>query len=225
MKTELIHVMIAEDFDLLREDLSELINEQEDMIVVGSVSTGKEVENLVKEKEVAIILMDIEMENITAGIQAAEEILRIKPQIKIIYLSAHETKEMLITAMATGAVDYIVKGISNEKILEHIRCAYQDQPLLESKIQKTIMEEFSRLKTSEQSLLFFIHTLSKLTPTEKELVKLLLENKKIKEIADLRCVEIVTVKTQIKSLLRKFDCNRTKEIIHYIRQLKVEHLF
>ena len=53
----------------------------------------------------------------------------------------------------------------------------------------------------------------------------LLEEKKVREIAQIRCVEVVTVKTQIKGLLRKFGCNRTKEIVQMVRQLKLDHLF
>ena len=58
-----------------------------------------------------------------------------------------------------------------------------------------------------------------------ELVKLLLQDKKVAEIARLRCVEVVTIKTQIKSLLSKFGCSRTKEIVKMIRQMNLEHLF
>ena len=67
--------------------------------------------------------------------------------------------------------------------------------------------------------------ISILTPAEHELVKLLLQDKKVAEIAKLRCVEVVTVKTQIKGLLNKFGCSRTKEIVAFIRQLGLEHLF
>ncbi len=56
-------------------------------------------------------------------------------------------------------------------------------------------------------------------------MRLLLEDKKVKEIAAIRCVEVVTVKTQIKSLLRKFGCTRTREIVSTIRELNVAHLF
>ena len=52
-----------------------------------------------------------------------------------------------------------------------------------------------------------------------------MEGKKIREIAATRCVEVVTVKTQIKSLLRKFGCTRTREIIDLIQELDVAHLF
>ena len=90
---------------------------------------------------------------------------------------------------------------------------------------RVLLKEYSRLRSSEKSLLFFINSVSKLTAAERELVRLLLEDKKVKEIAELRCVELVTVKTQIKSLLRKFGCSRTREIVETIRELNVAHLF
>lgn len=96
---------------------------------------------------------------------------------------------------------------------------------MNSRIQETIMREYSRLQRSERSLLFFIHNVSQLTAAERELVKLLLEGMKVKEIAQVRCVEMITVKTQIKSLLRKFGCSRTKEIVSMIRDLNLSHLF
>ena len=68
------------------------------------------------------------------------------------------------------------------------------------------MQEYARLRRSERSLIFFINNVAHLTPAEHELVKLLLQDKKVAEIARLRHVEVVTVKTQIKGLLNKFGC-------------------
>ena len=96
---------------------------------------------------------------------------------------------------------------------------------MESRIQETIMREYTRLQRSERSLLFFINNVSQLTAAERELLRLLLDGKKVKEIALARCVEINTVKTQIKGLLRKFGCGRTKEIVSMIRELNISHLF
>ena len=172
-----------------------------------------------------LILMDIEMETTTAGIHATEHILEKKPEAKVLFLTAHETDNMILTSMGAGAVDYIVKGCEDEELLQHIRSAYAGQAMLDGKIQNLLLKEYSRLRTSERSLLFFISTVSQLTAAERDLVRLLLEGKKIKEIAAQRCVEVVTVKTQIKSLLRKFGCTRTKEIVDTIRDLNVSHLF
>ena len=221
----MIKVAIVEDIELIREDLKELIDSQEDMQVVWAAETGVQAVELAEKEATDIILMDIEMETINAGILAAEKIRDKNSEQKIIFMTAHETNEMIITAMGTGAVDYLVKGEDSEEILSHIRNAFAGRATMNSRIQETIMREYSRLQRSERSLLFFIHNVSQLTAAERELVKLLLEGMKVKEIAQVRCVEMITVKTQIKSLLRKFGCSRTKEIVSMIRDLNLSHLF
>lgn len=221
----MIRVLVAEDFDLIREDLCDVLNQQEDILVAGSAASGEAIEALALSTDFDLILMDIEMETSTAGIHATEHILAQKPDAKIIFLTAHETDDMIITSMGAGAVDYVVKGCDDGVLLRHIHAAYDGEPVLDAKVQNIVLKEYSRLRSSERSLLFFISTVSQLTLAERELVRLLLEDKKIREIAQERCVEVVTVKTQIKSLLRKFGCNRTKEIVSTIRELHVAHLF
>ena len=221
----MIDILVAEDFDIIREDLCDIISAQEDMRVVGQASSGAEIISLAGMVDCDIILMDIEMETTTAGIKAAEKILEKYPGLMIIFLTAHETENMILTSMGAGAVDYIVKGCPDEELLMHIRSAAAGRPMIDSKIQNTLLKEYSRLRSSEKSLLFFINSVSKLTSAERELVKLLLEDKKVREIAEIRCVEVVTVKTQIKSLLRKFGCARSKDVVELIRELGVAHLF
>ena len=160
-----------------------------------------------------------------AGILAAEKIKQEKPEGEIIFLTAHETKEMIVTAMGVGAIDYLVKGSPEDEVLHHIRCAYEGHPVMESKVHETVMQEYARLRKSEQSLLFFITNLSQLTGAERQMIKLFLQGYKTTEIAKIRCVEYSTVKTQVKSLLRKFGCSRTTEIVNMIQELNIGHLF
>lgn len=220
-----VRILVADDMDVIREDIVEVINSQDDMEVVGEACSLKEIVLLAERVEHDVILMDIEMEFMNSGIQATYEILEKNPKDKIIFLTAHDTKKMILTAMGAGAVDYIIKGIEDEELLKHIRSVMEGNSIMEHKIQETIMEEYMRLQKSERSLLFFINNLSKLTVTEKELIKLLLDGHKVNEIAGLRHVESSTIKTQINGLLRKFGCSRTKEIIGVIKELKIEHLF
>ena len=221
----MIRVLVAEDFGLLREDLCDTLDQQEDMEVAGSAATGREIEELARSTPFDLILMDIEMETTTAGIRAAERILEHKPEAKVIFLTAHETDNMILTSMGAGAVDYIVKGCDEGELLRHIREAAAGRAALDDRVQSLLMKEYTRLRRSERSLLFFITAVSQLTTAERELVRLLLGGKKIREIAAKRCVEVVTVKTQIKSLLRKFGCTRTREIVDLIQELDVAHLF
>lgn len=223
--SEKIRILIADDFSLLREDMSELINRQPDMEVVGEASSGKEIISLAESVSYDIILMDIEMEVMNAGIIATQKIREENPEANIIFLTAHETREIIVTAMGAGASDYMVKGCEDQEILHHIRCAYEGQPVMQSNIHETIMQEFARLQKSERSLLFFINNISNLTPTEIEMIRLLLQGYKVNQIAGIRSVEASTIKTQVKGLLRKFGCSRTKEILQLIHDLKIEHLF
>ena len=170
-----IKIMIADDFPLLREDMAEIINKQPDMEVVAEAATRREIVELARTVECDLILMDIEMEQMNAGILAAEEIREERPDANVIFLTAHETKEMIVTAMGAGALDYLVKGCAEEEMLHHIRSAVEGNPIMQSRIHETIMQEYARLQKSERSLLFFINNISKLTTAEREMIKLLLE--------------------------------------------------
>ena len=179
-------ILIADDFEILREDLTELINDQRDMEVVGTAASGKEIVNLAKTTDYDLILMDIEMETMNAGIVATETIRDQNPEAEVIFLTAHETKEMIVTAMGAGARDYLVKGCEDEEILYHIRCALKGNPVMSNKIHETVMQEYARLQKSERSLLYFINNISKITSTEREMIRFLLQGYKVHEIAEAR---------------------------------------
>lgn len=218
-------IIIVDDFPLLVEDLSEYIEAQPDMEVVRTAHSAEEILSFYQDVDYDLILLDIEMETVNAGLMAAETIRDHHKEARIIFLTAHETQQFILTAMALGASDYIVKGTSYDEIAVHIRNVFTGHPVLESKVQSIIMQEYKRLKRTEENLMEFINTVSLLTPAERELIKLLLRNYKVAEIARNRSVELVTVKTQIKSLLRKFNVSRTKEIVKIITELNIGHLF
>lgn len=220
-----IRIMIAEDFDLLREDIADTISKTEDMEVIGLARSGEEIQKLVANADVDIVLMDVEMETSHAGIRACEMICEEYPNTKVIFLSAHDSEDMILTSLASGAVDYIVKGAPEEELLDHIRKVHEDKPSMDARLQSMLMKEYQRLRKSEISLIFFINTISKLTRAERELIRLLIDGYKLREIAEMRYVELGTVKSQIKTLLKKFNCKRTREIVKAINDFNVAHLF
>ena len=88
----MIKLLVAEDFDIIREDLCDTLSAQEDMEVVGQASSGAEAVALADTVDFDVILMDIEMETTTAGIHAAEQILEKRRDQLVIFLTAHETE-------------------------------------------------------------------------------------------------------------------------------------
>ena len=216
-------LMIAEDNGILRKELERELEER-GFSVIASVSNGKEAVERYN-KEIDAVLMDIEMEDAMSGVKAAESILSSDPDALIIYLTSHDSDSIIISAMATGAKDFIVKGSDADKIAERIRAASLGLTQLDSRVNTILMGEYRRLRHSEKSLLFFIQHLSSLTPAEKELVSCLLSGMKVKEIAAHRFVEPATVKSQIRTLLHKTGCSRTKELISLINDLSLSNLF
>ena len=222
---EKIRVLVAEDIEPLREELAALIEQQPDMCLAGQSDSGKGITALGLETDFDVCLMDVEMESHNAGIHAAEALLEEKPDVKIIFLTIHETREIVLSAMATGAVDYVVKGGDPDELLRHVREAYAGNAALETRFNQMLMEEYARLRKSEKSLIFFINSVSRLTSAERELIAYLLQGYNLTEIAHLRVVEKSTVKSQMKGVLHKFGCGRSKEIVEMIRSLGIEHLF
>lgn len=220
-----IRIIIAEDNDVLREDLCSELSREAELEVVASVASGAAAVQAALQMEFDVILLDIEMESAQAGIDAAAQIHVQKPQAKIMYLTAHDSDDMILTAMATGAVDFFVKGNPNKWLLRHIRMAAAGTPIMSQHAQAVMLQEYSRLRKSEESMLFFVHTLSLLTPTERELVRYLLQGLNPRQISEVRMVEKDTVKGQIRSIREKFGCSHTKEIVARIRSLGLEHLF
>lgn len=91
-------------------------------------------------------------------------------------------------------------------------------------IQNKVQKEFRRLRKSETDLLFFLRNISILTQAEKELLKLLVADYSLKEIAKLRYVELTTIKTQISHILKKLRVRRTKDIVKQIKEMGLESL-
>lgn len=222
----MIKIALAEDFELLREDMIDSIEKFDDLEVIGSFSTGKDIIQFVEDGNIPdVILMDIGMETNDAGIVAAEVIHNLNSGIKIIYLTAYENDSLILKSMEKGAVDYIVKDVSHDVVIDKIRAAYNNETTLDPKINSRLLNEYSRLRTSERSLLFFIYNVGNLTKTEKILIHYLLDGLTNRQIAEIRHVEVVTIKTQVKSLLKKFGCSRKKEMIAMIHSLGLDKLF
>lgn len=220
----MIKVIVAEDVNVLRKRMVKAIDSSDDIRVVGQAGTGREIVAVAQSVEFDIALLDIEMETMDSGITAAKKILLDKPDSKIIFLTLHESDDMIFNAIDGGAVDYIIKSEDVKPVLEHIRKVYYEKAEMDWRIQSKLQQEFRRLRKSENDLIFFIRNIVVLTPAEKNLLKLLVEGYSLKDIARIRYVELTTVKTQISHILKKLGVKRTKDIVNQIKEMRLESL-
>jgi len=218
---EKIQIVIADDMEAHRRRLERIIHSDDNLELAGSAKSGYEAIAFAAIKKPSIVLMDIEMESQMAGIKAAAEINKISPTTKIIMLTIHQDNNIVFAAFQTGIVDYLIKSAPKEEILEAIYSATNNQSPIRPIIAEKIRQEFARIKKSEDNLTQSFKIISNLTQSELEVLKLLCDGLKRKEIADIRTVEIETIKKQINSLLKKFDKSSTKEIVKEVNELKI----
>lgn len=208
-----IKVLIAEDMEPIRKRYVNVLNSDPNIEVIGDVATGSTACELAFSLKPDVILMDIEMESKDAGIRATGQILSKLPNVKIIILTVYEEDEMIFSAFQLGACDYILKISQNEDIINGVIGAYHNQSPIRPEIASKIRNEFKRVKTYESSFLFMLNILSTLTPRELDTLNLLINGHTKKEVCQLRCVEMSTVKSQVHSILKKFKKRNISDII------------
>lgn len=219
-----IQILVVDDIESHRRRLERIIAACDDMELISSVESGHEAIEAAIEYQPDIILMDVEMEEPLAGINAARQIHELFPHIKIIIVTVHKDDNIIFAAFQTGIIDYLVKSAAQEEVIEAIRSAYRDSSPIRPMIAKSIRSEFVRIKRTESSILFVIQIISELTPSELQVLKLLCEKKTRKQIAEERCVEYETVKKQMTSILKKFNMASSADIISTVNELKIFEL-
>lgn len=217
----MIRVLIADDMEPLCKKYEKYINNEEHMEVVGLAGSGKEAVKLAYELKPDIVLMDIEMETKTAGLVASEQILAELPETKIIILTVYEEDELVFEAFQNGITDYLIKNADSLEIIACIQDAYDGCSPIRPVIAEKIRREFRRIKKSEQSFLYCLHIMTQMTQTERDILELLSQGYSRADICRIRCVELSTVKTQIKSILKKFNKKTTAEVVEELNDLQV----
>jgi DNA-binding NarL/FixJ family response regulator len=217
----MIKVLIADDLRPICKRYENYINKNCEMQAVAIAHSGKDAVEQAIAFTPDVILMDIEMETRTAGLDAARQILKQLPQTKIIILTVYEDDEFVFQAFQLGVSDYLLKDASPEEIVSCIRDAYHNCSPIRPVIAEKIRREFKRVKTSEQSFLYCLHIITQMTQTEIDILDLLSQGYSRSQICEIRCVELSTVKTHIKSILKKFDKTSSAEVIALMNELQI----
>lgn len=217
---EKITVLVVDDNTEIREYFISILNHESDIEVVGSASSGVDAIKAADQFRPNIILMDIQMETRTAGIDAARQIIKKWPDTKVIILSILEDDDLLFQAYCAGVMDYIVKTDSITQILESVRQAYNNQLILRPKYAEKIIEELNKVKEQQASLLYSVNILTKLSNSEFEILKSMYQGSSYKQISEERYVSTVTIKSQIHSILKKFGMRSMKEVIKKLDEIQ-----
>ena len=217
----MIKVFICDDIEEIRIFFKNIINSSDDMEVVGTAGSGDEAIEKVLEIKPDIVLMDIQMETKTAGIDAVRKIYKANNKIKNIMLTVHDDDELIVHSYVAGAVDYITKFSNKDYILDEIRKIYSEEILIGSTIAANIRDEFIKTQKIKMSLIYTITKWSTLTRTEQDIIRLVSEGYSRRDIAKEKGVEISTIKTHINNILKKFEYSNTNVLIENLKEIGI----
>ncbi len=217
----MIRVLIVDDLSPLCKRYENYINKAPGMETAGIAYSGADAVASACELKPDVILMDIEMETRTAGLEASEQILKLLPKTKIIILTVYEEDEFVFNAFQLGVCDYVLKNAAREELASCIQDAYDGLSPIRPAIAEKIRREFQRVKKSEQSFLYCLHIITEMTQTEIDILDLLSQGYSRTQICKIRFIELSTLKTHITNILKKFNKNSTAEVIELMNNLQI----
>jgi DNA-binding NarL/FixJ family response regulator len=208
MKT--LQILIADDHDLMRRGIKELLLSQQGWGICGEAKNGTEAVKIASRLKPDIAILDINMPGLN-GMEAAKKIRQQSPDTEILILTLHSSDQLVRDIVGTGAKGYILKSDSDRDLIMAVETLVNHKPFLTSVAADMLLSSFrSGSKNSPDAPLK-----ERLTPREKEIVKLLAQGKSSKEAALLLSISIKTAETHRSNIMRKLQIHTVADLVRY----------
>ncbi len=209
--------MLVDDQALFREGLKTLLNSRPEFEVVGEASNGEEAIRLAHLLRPQVILMDLRMP-VLDGVQATRRIRSLHPDCNVIVLTTFDDDEDVFEGLRAGAIGYLLKDVSSEKLFEAIRSAARGEYFLLPSITAKVVAEFSRLP---RTVPHPAGTENILSPREIEVLRLVATGISNKEIAERLFISEGTVKNHLSNILSKLNVKDRLQAVIRGRELGI----
>ncbi len=209
MPTPLVtRILVADDFAIVREGLKKVLDAKPDLEVVAEAEDGREAVDKALKEDVHLAILDVTMPRMT-GIQAAAELHKRKPELKILMLSMHDSEQFLFEALKAGASGYVLKSGADTDIVDAVRAAMRgDSYLYPSAVTTLVRDYVERGGRGEEKF-------DVLTPRELEVLKLIAEAYTTKQIAEALFISVKTVERHRQNILDKLGMRDRVELTRY----------
>ena len=211
-----IKILLVDDQALFREGLRTLLEVQNDFEVVAEASNGEEALRLAATTLPHVILMDLRMP-VMDGVSATRRIHESLPMCRVIVLTTFDDDEDVFEGLRAGAIGYLLKDVSSEKLFEAIRTAARGEYFLPPSITAKVLAEFSRMPPLTHNKLDVLPVA--LSGRELEVLRMVATGASNKEIADKLVIAEGTVKNHLTSILGKLEARDRMQAVLKSREL------
>lgn len=204
-----IRILIADDHQLFREGIVNLLSASPQIEIVDQAGNGQEAIEKAKKLKPDIVIMDLSMPVIN-GVDATRILHKELPEIRVLALSMHADKNYIKEALEAGVSGYLFKNCTYDQLIEAINTVYQGEKYLSAKITEVLIRDYLSKEEEE------VHDNSEeLSERESEILKLMAEGKSTREIADLLFISVKTVGTHKQHILEKLNLKSSADLIKY----------
>ena len=210
-------VLLADDHAVVRSGLRMVLDAEPDIEVVAEAADGAEAVQKALTPSVNLAILDVSMPRMT-GLQAAAELHRRRPDLRILILSMHDNEQYFFEALKAGASGYVLKTAANRDLVEAVRASMRGEPFLyPAAVTALIRDYLERARSGEAT------PTDPLTPRELEVTKLIAEGHTTDEIAETLVISKKTVERHRSNTLEKLGMHNRVELTRYaIRRGLVE---
>jgi len=201
-------ILVADDHPIVRSGLRRLLNAKPDLEVVAEAENGAEAVELAMAEDVHLAILDVSMPRMT-GIQAAAQLHKRKPELRLLMLSLYDSEQFLFEALKAGASGYVLKSSADEDIVEACRKTMRGEAFLYPSAITSLVREYVERKGDEAA------PFEVLTPRELEVLKLIAEAQTSKEIAEELVISVKTVERHRQNILDKLGMRDRVELTRY----------
>jgi len=196
-----IKILICDDQSLFREALRTLLGAYDDLEVIGEAANGEEAIRFTVTHSPDVVLMDLRMP-VMDGVEATRRLDQLGKGTRVIALTTFDDDETVFEGLRAGAVGYLLKDVTSEKLVEAIRAAYAGEYFLLPSITAKVISEFSKISKPVKKLSSELMP-EPLSPREVEILKIVATGASNREIADQLFISEGTVKNHLSSILNK----------------------
>jgi DNA-binding NarL/FixJ family response regulator len=192
-------VLIADDDDLMRAGLVELLTADAAIEIVGQAATGRQAVERTRRLAPDVVLMDVRMPDLD-GIAATRELTRTAPGAKVLILTTFEQDDYIFGALHAGASGFLLKRARPEELIAAVHTIAAGESLLSPSVTRRVIDRIAQQRTPE---LTDQTRLNVLTPRERDVLELIAQGLSNSEIATALVVEESTIRTHVKRILMK----------------------
>ena len=203
-----VRILLVDDHKILRTGLRSLLQSQQELEIVGEADNGREAVELTKLLSPDVVIMDVGMPDLN-GFEATGQIVSEVPTAKVLALSMHSDKRFVRRMFQAGAMGYLLKNASFDDLIAAIHAVALNQVYLGPGIQEVVVKDYVQSFSGTEVGNF------SLTSREREVLQLLAEGKKTREIATLLHLSVKTIETHRKRIMDKLGLHSVAELTKY----------